>query len=306
LKWTGLSIVLLFSFTIRADAETLPSPPPLGKLVDAGGYRVHLNCTGTGTPTVVIAGGGFSFDWGLIQRQVANFTRVCTYDPSGTAWSDFYQNRKDANPNCTERVTELYRVLQRAAIEGPYVLLGFSIGGPIGRLYAQLHPEQVSGMVIVDHAFIPDDASPAEVSPGSTKADSPPVLISATPITLGIEDDANFKKLPRDDQELHAWAMSRNPLRPTAELAQECSSTVEGLTAARTFPLADRPLILIRTNNDVPGYARLQESLFRLSRNSKAVMAANSSHMVIIDQPEIVIAGVREVVEAVRTGTKLK
>ena len=155
LKWTGVAIVLLFSFITRANAGTLLSPPPLGTLVDAGGYRVHLYRTGAGKPTIVIVGGGFSFDWALIQPSIANFTRVCTYDPSGTAWSDFYQNRKDANPNCAQRVTELYRMLQRAAIGGPYVLLGFSIGGPIERLYAELHPEQVSGMVIVDHAFIP-------------------------------------------------------------------------------------------------------------------------------------------------------
>ncbi len=70
-------------------------------------------------------------------------------------------------PQCTQRVAELYRVLQRAAIEGPYVLLGFSIGGPIERLYAELHPEQVSGMVIVHHAFIPAEASATKAAPDS-------------------------------------------------------------------------------------------------------------------------------------------
>jgi hypothetical protein len=70
---------------IRADQNP---PAPLGKLVDVGGYRVHLYCTGTGSPTVVIVGAGFSFDWGLVQPEVAKFTQVCSYDHSGIGWSD--------------------------------------------------------------------------------------------------------------------------------------------------------------------------------------------------------------------------
>jgi len=64
------------------------SPAPLGTLVDVGGYSVHLYCTGAGSPAVVVAGGGFSFDWGLVQPKISTLTRICTYDLSGTAWSD--------------------------------------------------------------------------------------------------------------------------------------------------------------------------------------------------------------------------
>ncbi len=75
--------------TLAQKADTGQNPPaPLGKLVDVGGYRVHLYCTGTGSPTVVILGAGYSFDWGLVQPEAAGITQVCAYDHSGSAWSD--------------------------------------------------------------------------------------------------------------------------------------------------------------------------------------------------------------------------
>ena len=309
--------LLLHSFACAATDLAKPSPP--GRLVDVGGYQVHLYCTGTGSPTVMVVGGAFSFDWGLVQPEVAKFTRICTYDPSGTAWSDPYrspsQKGQEPAPSCVERVTELHRLLQNAGISGPYVLVGFSIGGLIGRLYALNYPEEVAGMVIVDHAFI-DVGSNTPVSSnsqpgnpaGSTAAssvDSPPVLISSSPITLGLEDDQNFSRLPQRDRDLHTWAMSIHPLRPTAEMATECSATVESATKDQAYPFDHRPLIIIRTNDDRSAYAKLQAKLLALSHNSKQVTAEKSSHMVIIDEPEMVTAGIREVVNAVRNGTKL-
>src|SRR5882724_11182101 len=125
------------------------NPPPLGELIDIGGHRVHLYCTGQGSPTVFVTGAGFSFDWALVQPEVAKFTRVCTYDVSGTAWSE-------AGPalTCAARVNEVHTVLDHAGVEGPYVLVGLSIGGLVARLYAGLYPGDVAGMVFVDHAFI--------------------------------------------------------------------------------------------------------------------------------------------------------
>src|ERR1700682_2876551 len=94
---------------------------PPGRLIDAGGYRVHLNCMGQGSPTVMIVGAGFSFDWGLVQPEVAKFTKVCTYDVSGTAWSD-----PGPPLTCSERVNEVHKLLNKAKLESPYVFVGLS------------------------------------------------------------------------------------------------------------------------------------------------------------------------------------
>src|SRR5262249_1962460 len=81
----GAVVVAWMLSAIPAVGQT---PAPLGKLVEIGGHRMHLYCTGSGSPTVMLLGAGFSFDWALVQPEVARFTNICTYDVSGTAWSD--------------------------------------------------------------------------------------------------------------------------------------------------------------------------------------------------------------------------
>jgi pimeloyl-ACP methyl ester carboxylesterase len=100
--------------------------------------------------------------------------------------------------------------------------------------------------------------------------------------------------------------MSIHPLRPNAEMAAACFATVEAMTKDQQYPLGTRPLLAISTRNETPGYQRLQARLAQLSRNNKLMVAGNSTHMVIIDQPELIVNAIREVVEAVRHGTALK
>ncbi|MBV9500654.1 MAG: alpha/beta hydrolase [Acidobacteriaceae bacterium] len=211
-------------------------------------------------------------------------------------------------PNCEQRVTEIHRLLNRAEISGPYVVVGFSLGGVVARLYSHDYPEEVAGMVIIDHAFIDvgSDSTPVESPTPDSKGNSPPVLISKTPITLGIEDDLNFGRLPPRGQELHRWAMSNHPARPTAETAAECVAAVERATNGQTFPLGDKPLIVIQTRNDALNYAKLQSKLMALSRDSQLATAEDSTHMVIIDRPDVIVSAIRRVVDAVRTGTRLQ
>lgn len=321
MRTLALLSVLSFSFTAGAASGALP-PPLLGKLIDVGGYRVHLYCTGAGGPTVMVVGGGFSFDWGLVQPKVAEFTRICTYDPSGTAWSDpFPVFKAGGTPNCRERIEEIHKLLKNADVEGPYVLVGFSIGGLISRLYASYYPEEVAGMIIVDHAFIdtggdshaaaphPRTSSASDHSDGPLAAaqlDSAPVLIHKEPISLGIEDDRNFSKLPQRDRELHLWAMSLDPVRPTAEAAAECIAAVESVTKKRAYPLGGMPLIVVSTTYDAPNYRSLQTELLSLSHDSRHFIAENSTHMVIIDQPEIIVTAIQKVVRAVQNRTSVR
>ena len=274
-------------------AVAAPPYPPPGQMVDAGGYRVHLYCLGEGTPTVVVTGMEFSFVWSLVQPEVAKFTRICTYDPSGTAWSD-----PGPELTCRVRVKELHTTLQNAEITGPYVLVGFSMGAVVARLYAREYPAQSAGMVMVSHAFLPPKPSKAAVPVQGP--DSPPVLIHEEPIELTIEDDPNFAKLPPRARELYHWAMGLHPVRPTAEAAEECLSAVDH----QPDTLGGRPLVVISTVPHPPSYEKLQQDLLALSRNSKRLIAEKSFHPVIIDQPEIVVEAIRDVVQQVRAQAK--
>jgi pimeloyl-ACP methyl ester carboxylesterase len=263
------------------------SPAPLGRLVDVGGYRVHLYCTGAGSPAVMIVGGGFSFDWALVQPEVAKFTTVCTYDVSGTAWSD-----KGPALDCRGRVNEVRHAMQAAQLKGPFVLVGLSIGACVARLYAAEFPAEVAGMAMVDHAFLPKpEPHSRKLSGNFAGLDSPPVLLEQTPIDVTVEDSSRFENLPPSARALHRWAMSINPRRPTAEDAEDCLAQLKG---ART--LGDIPLVVVSTGNEAPGYAQLQSELLALSHRSWQMKAERSFHSVEIDQPEVPIAAILWVV----------
>jgi pimeloyl-ACP methyl ester carboxylesterase len=282
--------------------KAAPYPPP-GKLVDVGGYRVHLNCTGEGSPTVMIVGGGFSFDWSLVQPEIAQWTRVCTYDASGTAWSDPGPGR-----SCPAWVNEVHELAKRAQLPGPYVLVGFSAGAIVARLYASAYPGEVAGMVIVDHAFLPKPKAPSPAATASdfSGVDTPPAVLSMTPVIFSHADEPGFRNLPKQAQELDQWANSISPDLPAEGTAEQCLSAAEAAVQGRPYPLREIPLAVISTGNDAAGYSELQRHLLALSRNSRQLMAMKSFHSVEISQPDVVVDGIRRVITAVRNHASLK
>lgn len=282
-----MRLVLILLALTPAIAQT---PAPLGRLVDVGGYRVHLYCTGQGSPTVFVTGGGYSVDWALVQPEVAKFTRICTYDPAGSAWSE-----PGPSATCPERVTEIRKLLRAAGIPGPYVLTGLSVGATVARFYASRYPDEVAGMVMVDHAFLNPGVSSAMSKPASTPGlDSPPVLIEQTPLNLTTEDTSNFNNLPPRIRALHRWAASHHPYPPAAPLAEGCVAAVGSAT------LGNMPLRVVSTLNDAPNYSKLQAELLALSTNSRQLIADESFHSVEIDQPDAVVSAIRQVVQEVR------
>jgi len=285
---------------IRADQNP---PVPLGKLVDVGGYRVHLYCTGRGSPTVVIVGGGFSFNWGLVQPEVAKFTQVCSYDHSGIGWSD--PGPKDS---CSLRVSEVHNALKNAGIKGPYVLVGYSLGGLVARLYAGRHPDEVAGVVFVDHAMML--GALMSRPPGDAKV-PPPVPPPSS--FLGIESVPNFNKLSDQDRQLHLWAMSQTrnqmALITNGEIMPQCFADADAIMKERSHPLGEKPLVDVSQDlgnfTGIPAYAKLQTELLSLSQNSKQIIAEKSGHFVIIDRPDVVIGAIWQVVQSVRNNAKL-
>src|SRR5256885_10785379 len=151
-KWLIISLALIvaadgiFQFA-RTEWEN-HRYPPRGKLVEIGGLRLHINCTGSGSPTVLMENGPNDslVVWQLVQPDLSKFTSVCSYDRAGFGWSDA-PNEPRTNANIAD---ELNRLLTRAGIPGPYVLVPFEYGALNMRVFASRHREQVVGMVLVD------------------------------------------------------------------------------------------------------------------------------------------------------------
>jgi pimeloyl-ACP methyl ester carboxylesterase len=312
--WLGSVLLLVLLAPISAQSVSTnqnPPTPPLGELVDVGGYRVHLYCTGTGSPTVVIVGAGFSVDWGLVQPEVAKLTRVCSYDHSGIGWSD--DGPKDS---CALRVGEVHTALKNAGVQGPYVLVGHSLGGLIARLYAGRFPDEVAGIVFVDHAMsikgrltltLLPGLWPGLTLPPPTPPDGTAVGPSGGPKLVGLEDDPNFSKLPSQDREAHVWFMAQprnqKALQSNAEIVPQCLAEADALVKEHSQPLGGKPLVDVDTNQSAA--AELQTQLLSLSRNSKEMVADKSGHYVIIDRPDVVVNAVSQVVRSARNKTPL-
>jgi pimeloyl-ACP methyl ester carboxylesterase len=310
---TALALLCLLpvvTLAQKAGADQDP-PAPLGKLIDVGGYRVHLYCTGTGSPAVVIVGAGFSFNWGLVQPEVAKFTQVCSYDHSGIGWSE-------AGPadSCSLRVNEVHTALKNAGIKGPYVMVGHSLGALVARIYAGRFPEETAGIVFVDHAsdfraLMPQNPkSPRGEAPASAPSASPKPLPPVGGQVHGIEDDPNFSKLSARDRELHLWGMAqvRNQmaLRTNENINPQCFAEAEAFAKDHPHPLGERPLVDVSTDEmRTAEYVRLQEELLALSQNSKEIIADKSTHFVIIDRPDVVVDAISQVVQSVRNNAKL-
>jgi pimeloyl-ACP methyl ester carboxylesterase len=323
-NFTRLSVLLILLCglpivtTAQAPGGIQSSPPPIGKLVDVGGYKVHLYCTGGGSPTVVIVGAGFSFDWGLVQPEVARFTQVCSYDHSGSAWSD-----DGPTDSCTLRVSEIHNALKNAGIKGPYVLVGHSLGGLIARLYAGQYSNETAGVVFVDHALAMISRRP----PTGGGAPAPPPLAafptslpSSGKTAMGVQDDPTFSKLSAQDRELHRWGTAQTSDRAISpdnvDMLADCVAQADASIKDQSHPLGDKPLVDITAGTVPPlpppiaetwhiKYAELQTKLLSLSGNSKQFVTENSGHFVMIDRPDVVVDAINQVVRSVRNGTKL-
>jgi len=155
----GLASVLLgllflgWAYQTLASAQDRRKYPPPGKLLDIGGFRLHLYSTGSspaGRPIVIMESGpGMpALFWSLIQPEVAKFARVITYDRAGLGWSE--PGPVGVPRTSRQIVDELRALLSRAGITGPYVLVGYSFGGHHVRLFANQYPDEVAGLVLLD------------------------------------------------------------------------------------------------------------------------------------------------------------
>jgi pimeloyl-ACP methyl ester carboxylesterase len=281
-----------------------------GALYDVGGHRLHLTCSGAGSPTVVLQNGlnEISPLWSAVAAGVSRTTRVCAYDRAGQAWSDDIDQPQDG----LAVATDLHTLLARAGEHGPYVLAGHSSGGTLAMTYAARYPGQVSGLVLLDssspHQYTdqPDFAGTyaamrrlLPLLPGLARV-SVTRLIPATSSTAALAPDAAsqvraFTTSPRG---------ARN-MRDEHSQLREVFTQSQALTTFDPKPLA---VVTARENAvDTPGWAAAQDRMATLSTNSTH-WTADTTHVGLLADPTGSTSSVRaitDVVTAVRTGALL-
>ncbi|MEO8287099.1 MAG: alpha/beta hydrolase [Chloroflexota bacterium] len=285
--------------------------PPPGRLVDVGGYRLHIQCVGTassGSPTVVLdAGlGGSSLDWDLVQKEIGQTNQVCAYDRAGMGWSD-----TGPQPRAPGQIArELHTLLANAGIPGPYVLVGHSLAGKNVRMFALHYPDQVAGMVLVDarSEYVDQHTSPAEADAfQAAMRDQGNQYSLMRRLGLARLLGAGQSGVPAMSEKIRfeialLTTGQRAIEATTAESLERATDDVQ-LQAAPS--IGDRPLIVLAAgqnmhNTMLPTWPEAQSRLAALSTNGRLIVVEGSGHSIQSEHPDVVIDAVRQVVAQVR------
>lgn len=311
LKGTTLAVAALSCagavYEVLAAARDTERYPVPGLNVDIGGHSLHIICLGQGSPTVILdAGlGGTSRDWVLVQARLAAHTRVCAYDRAGMGHSD-----PGPEPRSPARIAdELGRLLKTAGLPGPYVLVAHSLSGKSARLFAAAHPDEVAGIVLVDtRSEKVDAATPPEEAEAFAAALKRQAVLLTLARKVGLV--RLLGSILTDEPSLPPGVATEMALLQTQPQSLR-ATTAEGLARATDdaalmgASLGEIPLVVIAADDSmtgIPGWAEAQAELAASSRAGRLVVAEGSSHLVQIDQPEIVIDAVLLVLGAVRAG----
>jgi pimeloyl-ACP methyl ester carboxylesterase len=298
--FVGLALVG-YIYERMAEATDAKAYPPPGQLVDVGGYRLHINCTGSGSPTVVIVAGAgdWSTTWGgVVQPELAKTTRVCTYDRGGLGWSEAAPLPHDA----AQFARELHTLLQNANVPGPYVMVGHSLGGFIVRVFAHDYASEVLGVVLVD------SMNPKQVTQSLSGKLARLYSLQAVLARFGI--GRLLVKLPAIAPSMPPNEAAYYPLYIRPQSLQASASEYQGLPASAAEAAAvksfdDLPLIVLTAKlNDNPGWPAWQTELLQLSSHSQHLFAENSGHTIQIDEPKAAVAAILQMVEQVRQTMK--
>jgi pimeloyl-ACP methyl ester carboxylesterase len=304
----GLMLVgtLYESVAEAADARAYPAP---GRMIDVGGYRLHINCVGTGSPTVVIEAGwgDWSGGWSRVQAEAAKITRICTYDRAGMGYSE-----AGPLPRTAEHFArELHVLLQQAGVPAPYVLVGHSMGGAPVRVFANTYAADVVGVVLIE------SMNPGAVgthAPTTTATPPGPSAVSITdrfltnlltlPARVGMVRFVTSPVAGLSPDDASAYTAHSVTVRSLEAWIDEGRGMQESLAQARRITtLGSLPLIVLSRGLPEDGeeaWQREQTELLHLSSDSHQAFADQSHHNIQFEQPASATAAIVQMVEQIR------
>ena len=286
------------------DQATVTAP---GKLYDVGGHRLHLDCHGNGSPTVLFSNGlgGVSAGWARITGPVAETTRVCAYDRAGQGWSEDAVSPRDG----VQSAEDLHTLLAKAGEHGPYVLVGHSTGGTYAMTYAARYPEQVAGLVLLDSSSPEQFTRMPAFSGQYTVMMRPTYSLMQTLSRLGVGQIPVTSHLPAADASRVTAITSRPKYyrnqRDEVSVIPEVFAQAQALTT-----LGDRPLAVLTasaTSTGTDGWVGAQDQLAALSSNSvhRTVDSTHPGLLQDVRPAAATVHAITEVIASVRTSTPL-
>jgi pimeloyl-ACP methyl ester carboxylesterase len=317
----ALGALIQYLLTKMEDAK-YPAP---GKMVDIGGYSLHLYDTGKGSgPTVILdmGLGGNHLYWSLVQPEIAKFARVVSYDRAGLGWSD-----KSPLPRTNENIVqELHDLLHKAKIPGPYIFVAHSFAGILARVYATKYPKEVAGVIFVDSS----NENQGAILPKPTDFVSKLLYFTKFHPWFKLFSTLSLHRIfylynghsDKFDFKISRMMTAKNSTSKfISALLAEWSAFDANLLDAQNkkYFLEDIPLIVITANmalnkescalhgHDFPEPCRkahkiwheLQQDLTTKSTNSKQIMAHNSAHIIQQYEPKVIIEAVREMADII-------
>jgi pimeloyl-ACP methyl ester carboxylesterase len=281
--------------------------PAPGSFYQVHGHKMHLYCTGSGSPTIVLeAGWGGSspvLGWGDCQPGLAKISRVCSYDRAGLGWSEPQPGAADAD----HIAANLHELLTQAGITGPIVLLAHSMGGVDVRDYETRYPDHVVGLILLDSST-PYQQQRAEAVTGTQTPAHPALFIRIDKLfySAGVPRLLGMCK-PVAGMEARA-GKARGEARCRKHfdaLANEYFSfDASSAETVHTCPYGDLPILIISHDPETGAYPKsppearkmeplwnqMQEELKQLSTHSLRIIAEGSGHEVPTDRKALVLS----------------
>ena len=320
-----LSMVVLVAATVALSSATnaivmqifWANHPAPGSFYQVHGHTMHLYCTGTGSPTIVLeAGWGVSspvVGWANLQADLAQITRVCSYDRAGLGWSEPQPGAGDAD----HVAANLHELLAQAGVTGPMVLMSHSWGGIYVRDYMTHYPDQVVGLILLDSST-PNQQQRIDAVTGQHTTPPSALLIRIFRLaySAGIPRLMGMCK-PVAGMEAHAArelgeSACRSPFEAlVSEFYGMDASSKETLHSG---PFGALPILIVSHDPEAgtgpneppevrklePLYAQMQEELKQLSTHSLRIIAKGSGHEVHLDRKALVLSAVRVFIAQIR------
>jgi alpha-beta hydrolase superfamily lysophospholipase len=287
------------------DRERLPR---IGRPINIGSRTLNLDCSGQGSPAVILESDGSfpGYSWMLVQKRIAQFTRVCWYDRAGYGWSDPAPSPRDARAIAHD----LNALLTAAAIAPPYVLMAIGSSGFYVRVFANLYRHAIAGMILVN----PEHEDEGRLMPW-TRGPVPDFLKPANSafaqvagqigLSRLVEKRMAHKQRKPDYLTDNEWA-TINSLQHLSKTfpahAKEMADLPGSAEEARSMGgIGDIPLTILASRfDDIPEHQRVRESLIQqlaaLSRRGKLVWVERVGFFLQFSAPEAIASAVREMV----------